>query len=624
MLYPAYHLDPLSPVEITLAASLVRASGGLSGAAWFETIALQEPEKAELKAGTPPRRAFVCCYDPQTGETWEGIADLTANLLRNWRHLPGVQARIGFDEFSQGGEVAKADPRFIAACARRGITDLTHVSVEAWAAGNFGFADELGERVAYGHCFLRNAAGDNPYAFPIANLHPLIDLRRMRVIRVDDFGVVPLPEEGPPITAPNFRTDVMPLLITQPEGPSFTVEGQLVRWQKWRFRVGTHIRDGLILHEIGYEDQGRVRSIMHRASLSEMVVPYGDPRPGSVRRNAFDTGEYGIGQLLDSLTLGCDCLGHIHYFDACFHDWRGNPKHLKNAICLHEEDYGMLWKFTDWVTGAVTVKRSRRLVVSSLATIGNYVYGFFWYFHQDGTIGVEVKATGVPLPAGRAPGATPRYGALVAPGIDAHVHQHVFCFRFDMTVDGERNSVGEMNFSSLPTGPENPYGNAIRIEETPLRDEATAQRNMDLGSARYWKVSNSSVLNAHGAPVAYKLVPGMNAMPFAHPDSPIGRRAGFMYKHFWATQYAPGELYAAGMYPNQHPGGDGLPRYAANRSLDNENIVVWYTLNYHHLPRPEDWPVQPCVYASFHWMPAGFFDSNPSLDVPSAKAACCE
>ena len=148
---------------------------------------------------------------------------------------------------------------------------------------------------------------------------------------------------------------------------------------------------------------------------------------------------------------------------------------------------------------------------------------------------------------------------------------------------------------------------------------------MDLGAARYWRVTNPGKRNALGDPVGYKLVPGTNALPFNHPDSPVGRRAGFMYKHFWATQYAKGELYPAGWYPNLHAGGDGLPRWTEkNRSLDNENVVVWYTMNYHHLPRPEDWPVQPCIYASFHWMPSGFFDSNPALDVPpSPPKECC-
>jgi primary-amine oxidase len=623
MIHP---LDPLTKDEIAAAAAIARTQGGLSPRAWFETIALQEPTKQQLKDANAPREAYICCYDPQAGETWDGVADLGQGRFRRWRKADG-QARIVLDEFAAGGEAAKADPRFIAACAKRGITDMDTVLVESWAAGHFGIAEEEGQRLAYGHCWVRNESGDNPYARPIANLHPVIDLRNMKLLRIDDFGVVPLPPECTPIIARETRNDLKPLEITQPEGPSFTVEGHLVRWQKWRLRIGFHVRDGLFFHEIGYEDQGRLRPIMHRASMAEMVVPYGDPTGGNYRRNAFDTGEYGVGQLLDSLALGCDCLGHIHYFDAWSHDWNGTPRHIKNAICMHEEDFGTLWKFTNTLTGQVTVKRSRRLVVSSVSTIGNYVYGFFWYFYQDGNIGVEVKATGIPFASALPVGEKSAYGALMAPGIEAHVHQHVFSYRFDMAVDGERNSVKEVNFSGEPMGPSNPHGNAIRITETQLATEKAAQRDIDLAAQRYWKVYNPNRVNALGEHPAYKLVPGVNAFPYQHKDSPVGRRAGFMYHHFWATQYADGELYPAGDYPNQHAGGDGLPKWTkADRSLDNENVVVWYTLNYHHLPRPEDWPVQPCVYANFHWMPSGFFDVNPALDVPSPKPKghCCD
>jgi primary-amine oxidase len=617
-------LDPLGPDEITRAVEIVRRSGGLSRNAWFETIALHEPSKEHLRQASCPRLAYVCCYDPAVGETWLGIADLEQASLKDWRHVKGAQARIVMDEFIMGGEIAKADPRFIEACAKRGVTDMAEVLIEPWAAGHFGVPEETGERLAYGHCWVRNKIGDNPYARPIANLHPVVDLRRMKLVRVDDFGVVPLPPESTSFVHPSPRADLKPLDITQKEGPSFIVEGNLVRWQKWHFRLGFHVREGLILHTIGYEDQKRLRPIMHRASLAEMVVPYGDPTGSYYRRNAFDTGEYGVGQFLDSLTLGCDCLGEIYYFDAWSHDWHGQPKKIANAICMHEEDYGVLWKFSDLQNGHVTVKRSRRLVVSCFATIGNYVYGFFWYFYQDGTIGVEVKATGIPLVSGRAVGERSLYGALVAPGIDAHVHQHVFSFRFDMTVDGERNSVSEVNFSALPAGPDNRYGNAIGIDETKFSTEREAQRVIDLASSRYWRVTNPDVKNALGEPVGYKLVPGVNALPFLQPDSPVAKRAGFMFKHFWATRFASDEFYPAGRFPNQHEGGDGLPAWtAADRSLDNENVVVWYTLNYHHLPRPEDWPVQPCVYAGFHWMPSGFFDANPSLDVPSPTAECC-
>jgi primary-amine oxidase len=618
-------LDPLNAEEITKSAEIVKASGKLGPAAWFETIALEEPDKSELKSRKVRRRAFVCCYDPDSNVTAEGIADLGAGKLESWQAVEGAQARIVADEFVMGGEIAKADPRFIAACAKRGITDMSTVLVEAWAAGHFGLKEEEGERIAYGHCWVANAARDNPYARPIANLHPVVDLRRRKVLRIEDSGAVALPPECVAIRMESgHRSDLKPLDIVQPEGPSFTVEGQLVRWQKWQFRVGFHVRDGLILHAIGYEDKGKVRPIMHRASMAEMVVPYGNPTGGYYRRNAFDTGEYGVGQFLDSLTLGCDCLGHIYYFDVWGHDWHGRPKRIANAICMHEEDFGILWKYTDWMSGQSTIKRSRRLVVSTTSTIGNYVYGFFWYFYQDGTIGAEVKATGIPLVSGLAPGERPQYGALVAPGIDAHVHQHVFSFRFDMCVDGEKNSVSEVNFAARKMGDGNTHGNAVAISETVLKNESEAQRVMDMAAARYWKVINPNVKNALGDPVGYKLVPSANALPFLDPQSPVGKRAGFMFKHFWATQFAADEFYPAGKYPNQHSGGDGLPLWTkANRSIENENVVVWYTLNYHHLPRPEDWPVQPCFYAGFHWMPSGFFDANPALDVPSPEAKHC-
>jgi len=616
-------LEPLSREEIRTAVDLIRAEAGLDEKAWFETITLEEPGKAALADyaahGTVPARcAQICCYEPASNRTFRGVADLESKTLLEWKPIDGVQARIGPDEFAAGDKLVKADPRFLEACARRGITDMSKVLVETWAAGNFGLAEEEGARIAYCHCWVANAAGDNRYARPIGNLHPVVDLRRGAVIRIDDFGIVPLPDDTSPIRLKEgLRTDLKPLEITQPEGPSFEVDGYGVAWQKWRIRVGYNLREGLVLHQIGYEDKGRLRPIMHRASMAEMVVPYGDPTPGNFRRNAFDTGEYGIGPALDSLKLGCDCLGHIHYFDVCSHDWHGNPKVIRNAICMHEEDFGLLWKHTDNVTGTMRAVRSRRLVISALCTIGNYVYGFFWYFYLDGTIGVEVKATGIPFPSAIAPGEAPEYGALVAPGIASHVHQHVFSFRFDMSIDGAENSVAEVEFEAAPMGPDNPHGNAIRILERLLPSEKQAQRVIDLARARYWKVINPNRLNALGRPTAYKLTPGANALPLLDPQAPVAKRAGFMFKHFWASRFAKDELYPAGWYPNQSAGGDGLPSWTeADRSLDATDIVVWYTLNFHHLPRPEDWPVQPVVYAGFHWMPDGFFDENPALDVP--------
>ena len=631
-------LDPLSADEIRLAVSVVKQQAGLDDSAWYETITLAEPDKslfadafaggaAEDSACRIERKAYVCCYDPSSNRTYQGIVLLdvqvdSASALHSFKHISGVQARIVAEEFAATDKLVKADQRFQDACALRGITDMSRVLVESWAAGNFGLAEEQGERIAYCYCWLSNDAGDNRYGRPIGNLHPVVDLRTRQIIRIDDFGVIDMPPDTAAIRATEgLRTDIKALDIVQPDGPGFTVDGYGVEWQKWKLRVGFDIREGLVLHTISYQDKDRQRPIMHRVSMPEMVVPYGDPSPGNYRRNAFDTGEYGIGQALDALTLGCDCLGHIHYFDVWSHNWSGDAVLKKNAVCMHEEDYGLLWKHTDTQTGKMRSVRSRRLVISSICTIGNYVYGFYYYFYQDGTIGVEVKATGIPFPTAIAAGEKSEYGSIIAPGVQSHVHQHVFCFRFDMCVDGPQNSVSEVEFSAPAIGADNPYGNAINIHERELRSEAEAQREINLNSARYWKVVNPNSLNAFGNPVAYKLAPGTNALPFLHPESSVAKRAGFMFKHFWATQYNADEKYPAGWYPNQSAGGEGLPQWTqADRSLDNNDIVVWYTLNFHHLPRPEDWPVQPVVYAGFHWHPDGFFDENPALDVPPNKA----
>ncbi|MBX2886997.1 MAG: primary-amine oxidase [Granulosicoccus sp.] len=607
---------PLDKQEIELVVHAVRAQGGLDETAWFETIAPDESQGRQPQF----RGAYVCCYEPSSNRTIAGVVNLEDGQLQNWEHQVGMQARIVGDEFTLACELARKHPAFIEALDARGVDDPSKVLVESWSPGNFGSEEENTLRLAYGHCWLINDAGDNPYARPIANLHPVFDLGAREIIRIDDFGAVPIPPDPGPIIRTKQRSDLKPLAITQEQGPSFEVDGYQVKWQNWQVQVGFSVREGLILYDIGYHDNHRTRSILHRASMAEMVVPYGDPRHANYRRNAFDVGEYGVGAALDSLALGCDCVGHIHYFDVWSHDWHGNPTLIKNAVCMHEEDYGVLWKYSEPRSGQSTVTRSRRLVISSIATIGNYVYGFFWYFYQDGTIGVEVKATGIPFPSGIGRDERSDFGALVAEGVESHVHQHVFGFRLDMAVDGEKNTVTEMNFSSAPMGENNPYGNAIVGTETPLTTEQQAQRKMDLDAARYWKITNPEQRNRFGQPVAYKLLPGINAMPFQHPDSPVGKRAGFMYKHLWVTQYEPSELYPAGWFPNQHSGGDGLPKWTeGNRSVDNEDIVVWYTMNYHHLPRPEDWPVQPTVYCGFHLMPVGFFDENPAMDVPRTR-----
>ncbi|MGE0424609.1 MAG: primary-amine oxidase [Reyranellaceae bacterium] len=629
----SHPLDPLTPDEIRRASAAVRAAHDLGTGMMFETISLREPDKETLRSfrpgSAPPRAAFVCAFDRTNGKVYEAQVDLTANCVTDWRHVPGVRPRILYDDILLVGEVARADPRFRAALARRGITDIDKVQVDPWSAGNYGLPDEEGRRLSHTFCWYRSEPNDNGYAHPIEGLCAVIDLDRAEVLRVDDYGAAEVPMTDRNYAAryrTTFRADVKPLEIVQPEGPSFVVQGNEIGWQKWRLRVGFNAREGLVLHTVGYEDGGRLRSVLHRAALSEMVVPYGHPGGGHYRKNAFDVGEYGIGVLANSLTVGCDCLGAIRYFDAWLADSKGDPYCIENAICLHEEDAGILWKHTDLFTGAVDVRRSRRLVISSISTVGNYEYGLFWYFYQDGSIHFEMKATGILNTAALMPGEKPDYGTIVSPGVYAHYHQHVFNMRLDMAVDGERNRVVEVDTVALPVGPDNPHGNAFTARETVLASEQRAQRNVDFNAARFWKIASAEQRNGLGQPTAYRLLPLSPVPTFSSPQSMIARRAAFMTRQLWVTAFHRDEMYAAGRYPNQSAGGDGLPAWtAADRNLVDTDLVVWHSFGLHHLPRPEDFPVQPVITAGFALHPAGFFDENPALDVPPAKSqmSCC-
>lgn len=620
-------LEPLTPDEIRAAVAIIRTQRNVGDTFRFETVTLKEPPKSLVLNYKPgdavEREAFLRLLDNATGAAYEAVVSLTQQLVTTWQNIRGVQPRIMLDEFVECEAAVKASPEFQAALQKRGITDFDLVMVDAWSAGNFGVDEEDGKRISRAFCWLKTSSLDNGYARPIEGVVPIVDLNKMEVIKVEDYGDVPLPPKDGNYAAQfvkDVRQDLKPLEIVQPEGPSFQVEGHNVYWQKWHFRIGFNPREGLVLYTIGYEDQGRIRPILYRASLAEMVVPYGGVRGNHYRKNAFDVGEYGIGMLANSLKLGCDCLGEIHYFDAYAHTSRGEVMEISNAICMHEEDYGILWKHWDWRTDYAEVRRSRRLVVSFIASVANYEYGFFWYFYQDGTIQYEVKLTGIVNTSAVAPGEMPQYGSLIAPQLEAQIHQHFFNVRLDMSVDGENNSVYEVNTEAVPMGPDNPYGNAYFAKSTLLATEQDAQRLIDPFVGRYWKIANPSVLNSLEQPVAYKLMPGENILPFAHPEATLIKRAGFITKHLWVTPYHPEENYPAGNYPNQHPGGDGLPAWTqANRSIENKDVVVWYTFGAHHIPRPEDWPVMPVAYCGFTLKPVGFFEQNPAIDLPPSR-----
>jgi primary-amine oxidase len=618
-------LSRLSADEIRTARVIMAEAGLVSVTSRFPILALDEPPKDSVltfsKGDPVVRRVRAVVLDTATGQAQRVRVSLTDHKVEQVDILNAAvdgQPPIMLDEFTAVDEIVKADKGWRAAIQRRGITDMDLVCPCPLSAGSFDLPDEDGRRMLRVLSFLQHRREDHPWAHPIDGVVAYVDLTAREVVELIDHETSPIPDEegnfddadyvGPP------RTSLKPIEISQPDGPSFTVTNDVIRWSNWSLRVGFDPREGLVLHQVGYRDGERDRPIIYRASIAEMVVPYADP--GRVRfwQNYFDVGEYLLGAQVNSLTLGCDCVGEIHYLDVVMADTEGSPRTVENAICIHEEDVGVLWKHTDLFTESAETRRNRRLVISFFVTVGNYDYGFYWYLYLDGRIELEVKSTGVLFTSSYVKDSP--WASEVAPGLGGPYHQHMFCARIDMMIDGVHNAVDELEVTRVPIGNGNAYGNAFTRRVTRLTDESEGRT---AESGRTWRIVNPSRTNRLGQLVAYELRPQNQPTLLADDGSAIVRRAAFATRHLWVTRYEPEQRYPAGEFVNQHYGGAGIPEWTRERRpIDGADVVVWHTFGVVHFPRPEDWPVMPVDTCGFTLRPVGFFDRNPTLDVPSS------
>jgi primary-amine oxidase len=625
-------LDPLTADEVRRTTAILRRDRGIDARWRFASIELKEPSKDAVGSFSPgdpiSREALVVLWNREDGRAYKAVVSLTGDRVVVWKHHPGKQPNITADEFHKCDEVLREDERVVEALAERGITDLDKVLFDVWAYGGSLIADRYrGMRVGWTDIWFRDHEDSNPYANPVGGLKLVVNLNRMELLEIEDTFRVEKPdvmgEYLPKYVPMPLRGEPEPLEITQPEGTSFVLDGNEIRWQKWSMRVGFNYREGLVLHTVGYEDGGRVRPVAHRMSFAEMVVPYRDPSPEHYRRTAFDVGEWGLGYMTTSLELGCDCLGEIQYLDAVLSDARGEPYTVKDAVCVHEEDDAVLWKHVDEIAGA-EVRRSRRLVVSFHATVANYEYLVYWRFYQDGNIECEVRATGIMVTTSFAEGEQPPYGALVDERTYAPYHQHFLVARLDLDVDGEGNTVYMSESEALPVDEDNPYGLALVQRNVPLRTEEEGKQDYDWQTQRSWKVVNDNARNGLGTSTAYQLVPGGCFPAMLDPSSPVLERAGVIGHTLWVTPYREDERWPCGEFVNQSERDTGLTRWTQqNRSIENTDVVLWYVFGIHHITRPEDWPVMPVDVVSFWLKPFGFFDRNPSLDVPPTSNGHC-
>ncbi|KAL8711071.1 MAG: hypothetical protein Q9220_004452 [cf. Caloplaca sp. 1 TL-2023] len=642
----SHPLSPLTASEITVAAKYIQGLYPASTSLQYKAITLQEPDKAQLvpyleaehNGGRPSRverKAFACYYIRNTDKLHEAIVNLSRQRVEsNVRLGPSFHGPGDAEEILQVEKIALEDEGVKAELAKLKLPEGTAIISDPWIYGSDGVNDE--QRMYQCFLYMRDPKDpsnldSNHYAFPLT-ISPVVDTVDLKVIRIDllptgmDHTIkepqpfyIPPPNEYTP-QHQDLRTDLKPLNVVQPEGASFKVSqvgetGKVVEWQKWFFRIGFNHREGMVLHDIRYDN----RSVFYRMSLSDMVIPYADPRHPFHKKAAFDLGDAGAGVMANNLKLGCDCLGSIHYLDAMLNTEKGEPWPMENVVCIHEQDAGIGWKHTNYRTGIAALVRSRELVVQSIITVANYEYIMAFIFNQAGEIKYEVRATGIVSTQPIDDDVDVPWGTIVHPGVLAAHHQHIFSLRVDPAIDGHNNRLIYEEAYPMPRSEFNPHGVGYTVDDTLV--ERSGGLDLDFNHNRVFKVQNTSVRNpVNGKPVGYKVhLPPFQKM-LADPDSFHFKRAEFADHNLYVTKYRDGELYAGGKYTNQSRGGDGVRSWAnRDESVKDTDLVLYLQFGLQHATRIEDFPVMPCEIIHVAFKPVNFFDKNPALDVPPSN-----
>ena len=623
---PYHPMDALTIDEVLAAVRLVREAGHADDGTRFPMVTLQEMAKADVRAwrrGQPfSRSALVVMRKP--GLTSEAVVDLTAGRVVSRREIPGAQPSVMNEEWREARRLTKGDPRWQAAMRARGFEDFSEIFCAPIVAGAFPGDVSAGRRLLKVPCYDNRAGSGNPHGQPLEGVIAVVDVDAGRVVEVIDSGVVPLPatdREGAPEPSP--RIGLKPVVNSSPAGGNFQIRGNFeVTWQNWSFHVRAERRSGAVLSLVRYTDGERERDIAYQMALSEMFVPYMDSDPQWAFRTFLDAGEYGLGYLASPLTPGADCPQQSAFLDLVMPSDSGELFKVERGLCIFERATGdPLWRHAPTGASVADSRPAVELVVRTIPTIGNYDYAVDWVFTLHGNIRIRVGATGFDAVKGVAAGtmddptaaADTRHGTLVAPNTVAVNHDHFFSFRLDLDVDGPANTfMREMLMKTRL-----PEADGRRTIWTVAADAVAQEGPVRSGHDTVFRLVNRTARTALGHPSGFQILPGHGVLSLLDPDDPAQARAAFSAERLWLTRYKPDELHAAGPYPNQSAGGDGLPRYVADgEATADSDVVLWYTMGFHHVTRVEDWPIMPTLWHEVTLRPFNFFDRNPSSDLP--------
>jgi primary-amine oxidase len=627
---PQHPLEGLMSAEYWTVHEVLQASGKVDADTLVMSVLLHEPAKETVlawKAGDPiTREADVMLM--RKGVVTEARVDIAERKIESWKEVKGVQAPIFVSELFEMGEMAKNDPRMQAGFAKRGIKDMTTVECLALPFGYFALPEMEGHRILYGGCSDKRGAFLS-WGRPIEGLYFEVDAVEKKVLKVIDQEVIPVPQsainfEEAPAKA---RAGSKPIEIVQPQGPGFTLtDSGEVSWQNWHFRARLDARVGPVVNLARLDDGGKMRSVLYEGSMSELFVPYMDPSESWATRVFIDAGEFFPGGVLRSMQAGVDCPTNAEYIDDFSTNEQGIPMARPRMACLFENVSGSpAWRHFE--SEQLWGRPNRTLVLRTAAVIGNYDYLLDWRFEQDGSIRVAVGATGIIETKGvKEKGLSAEhvtaegkdeYGHFVGESTVGVNHDHFFSFRLDLDVDGQKNSfmVDRLEKRELPAST---HRKSIWVVKPAMaKTERDAMIDIHLERPSMWMFVNPNERGPLGYPTGYEIMPGTTAASLLDPEDGVQKVGAFSNHQLWVTPYRGDELYASGVYPIQSKGNDGLAAWTkANRPIENTDIVAWYTMGFHHVPRAEDWPVMPVMWHDFVIRPFDFFPRNPVMTLP--------
>jgi primary-amine oxidase len=631
-------LNPLSADEIKATVDILKAAGRYQAGQRFTEITVQRPPKEQVWAFalggssvTATRQASFVILDGK--RVIEGTVDLVARSVLSWRPVEGAHGMVLIDDFETVQKVIETSPEYAQALAKRGILDVKKVVATPLTVGYFDGKDGLRQEDRLLKIVSYLDVGDGNYwAHPIEDLVAIVDLESRRIIKIEDQGVVPVPMKAAGYDGAGRRltSPPKPLEITEPEGKNYTLTGHALHWRNWDLHLRLDSRVGLVLSTVTYNDQGTRRKVMYEGSLGGMIVPYGDPDIGWYFKAYLDSGEYGMGNLTSSIERGSDVPQNAVLLDATLSDPTGAPVQLQRAIAVFERYAGPEFKHQEMGKPNVSTER-RELVVRWISTVGNYDYIFDWVFAENGTIGINAGATGIEAVKGvktrtmqdASAAEDTRYGTLLDHHIVGTTHQHIYNFRLDLDVDGEANTLTEIDPVVLPNTRGGPRTSTMQLQTRTVASEKQAAQKFDAATIRL--LSNPAKTNRVGNPVSYQLIPYAGG---THPiarganfgkDEWIYNRLSFMDRQIWVTRYKPDEMHPEGRYPNRSNKDTGLGQYTADdEAIAGTDNVVWLTTGTTHVARAEEWPIMPTEWVNVLLKPWNFFSETPTLGLNKA------